>query len=277
MISNDVVLEVKDLSFSYVKDENVLKNISFKITKGEYCCLIGHNGSGKSTVSKLIMGLLEANKGEIFIFKQKLTENNLYDLRRNLGIIFQNPDNQFIASSVKEDIAFGLENDQVSEDKMDSIVKEYAYKVGMSEFLDKTPTMLSGGQKQRVAIAGVLARHPKIFIMDEATSMLDPKGKSEILSLIHKLKKEDEQLTVISITHDIQEAYNSDHVIVLDKGSKVLDGTPKEVFSYREKLLEYKLDIPFFLEIDDTLKKYNIDVKDAKNLEELVENLCKLR
>lgn len=275
-MNKEVVLEVKNLEFSYPScKEKVINDVSFQIYKGDYTCLIGHNGSGKSTIARLIMGLLEANKGDVIIFNEKLTVDNLYLLRSKLGIVFQNPDNQFIASSVKDDIAFGLENDCVDESKMNDIVIEYAKKVNMFDFLDKSPSLLSGGQKQRVAIAGVLARHPSILIMDEATSMLDPKGKEEILTFIHQLKKEDKDLTVISITHDISEAYNSDHVIVLDNGKKVLDDTPSKVFSNSSLLKEYKLDIPFYLELDEQLKIRGIDVKNASNIDQLVEVLCK--
>jgi energy-coupling factor transport system ATP-binding protein len=275
-MNNEVVLEIKNLEFSYPSSsKKVINDVSFKVYKGDYTCLIGHNGSGKSTIARLIMGLLEANKGDVIIFNEKLTSDNLYTLRSKLGIVFQNPDNQFIASSVKDDIAFGLENDCIEESKMDDIVVEYAKKVNMLDFLDKSPSLLSGGQKQRVAIAGVLARHPSILIMDEATSMLDPKGKEEILTFINHLKKEDKDLTVISITHDISEAYASDHVVVLDDGKKVLDDIPSVVFKDSNLLKQYKLDVPFYLELDEKLKEVGIDCKNASNIDQLVEVLCK--
>ncbi len=275
-MNKQVVLEVNHLEFSYPSTSlKAVKDVSFKIYKGEYTCLLGHNGSGKSTIARLIMGLLEANKGDILIFNEKLTEDNLYDLRKKLGIVFQNPDNQFIASSVKDDIAFGLENDCVEENKMKELVVEYAKKVNMQDYLEKSPSLLSGGQKQRVAIAGVLARNPSILIMDEATSMLDPKGKEEILYFIKQLKKENEDLTVISITHDIQEAYSSDHVIVLNDGQKVLDDVPSVVFKDSKLLKQYQLDIPFFMELDEKLKELGIDVKGASSTEELIKILCK--
>ncbi len=275
-MNKKVVLEVNHLEFSYPSTSlKAVKDVSFKIYKGEYTCLLGHNGSGKSTIARLIMGLLEANKGDILIFNEKLTEDNLYDLRKKLGIVFQNPDNQFIASSVKDDIAFGLENDCVEENKMKELVVEYAKKVNMQDYLEKSPSLLSGGQKQRVAIAGVLARNPSILIMDEATSMLDPKGKEEILYFIKQLKKENEDLTVISITHDIQEAYSSDHVIVLNDGQKVLDDVPSVVFKDSKLLKQYQLDIPFFMELDEKLNELGIDVKGASSTEELIKILCK--
>lgn len=275
-MNKEVVLQVNHLEFSYPSSNlKAVKDVSFEIYKGEYTCLLGHNGSGKSTIARLIMGLLEANKGDILIFNEKLTENNLYDLRKRIGIVFQNPDNQFIASSVKDDIAFGLENDCVEENKMKELVVEYAKKVNMFDFLDKSPSLLSGGQKQRVAIAGVLARNPSILIMDEATSMLDPKGKEEILYFIRQLKKENKDLSVISITHDIQEAYASDHVIVLNDGIKVLDDIPSQVFKDSNLLKQYQLDVPFFMELDEKLAKLGIDVKGASSIEELVNILCK--
>lgn len=278
MIENNVVLKVENLNFSYRinNDDLAIKDVSFSIKKGEYVALVGHNGSGKSTIAKILMGLLVADENsKITIFDMELNDENLYKIRKDLGIIFQNPDNQFIGSTVQEDIAFGLENNCVPNSKMQDIIDDYAKKVGMEKYLDKSPSLLSGGQKQRVSIAGVLARNPKIFIMDEATSMLDPKGKQEILNLIYSLKRANSELTVISITHDIQEAYQANHVIVLDDGKKVLDGSPKEVFKNRDLLLKYRLDIPFYLELDTQLALRGIDVKGASCLEELVDRLCK--
>jgi len=275
MIKNNVVLAIKNVSFMYHKDEPVLKDVSFEIKQGEYVALIGHNGSGKSTITKLIMGLLDLTDGEIYIYDEKLTNETLYSTRKHLGIVFQNPDNQFIASSVKEDIAFGLENDCVKEDRMKEIVLEYAKKVGMDEFLDKTPNLLSGGQKQRVAIAGCLARNPDILILDEATSMLDPKGKREILDLILKLKQEKPKLTILSITHDIDEAYQCDHIIVLNNGEKVLDGNKDEVFKDESLLKQYHLEIPFALKLKNELIKQGIDVSNCSNVKEIMEFLCK--
>ena len=200
-------LLIKDLVFSYDKKTTIFSGLSFHVEEGEYVSLIGHNGSGKSTLAKLIIGLLEAKEGKIEVFDQVLNEETVYQIRKNVGIIFQNPDNQFIGSTVEDDIAFGLENHLVPNDKMDDIILEYATKVGMDEFLKKEPSSLSGGQKQRVAIAGVLAMKPRLIIMDESTSMLDPKGKKEIRDLIVKLRQENPSLTILSITHDIEEAY----------------------------------------------------------------------
>lgn len=270
-----IAVELKNISFGYSQDITNIDDISFKVKRGEYLTLIGHNGSGKSTIARLITGLLLQRSGDINILGETMTDDNVLRLRRNIGIIFQNPDNQFIGSSVRDDIAFGLENDCVAEDRMEAIVDEYSQKVGMKNFLDKEPTNLSGGQKQRVAIAGALARHPQILIMDESTSMLDPKGKRGILDLIHRIKKEDENLTIISITHDIQEAYDSDHVIVIASGKKILDGTPDEVFNNSQRMIDLKLDIPFFKKLNIELENKGLAKYKSNSLESLVNKLCR--
>lgn len=274
MDNKPIAIELSHLEFQYDDSKKTIADVSFKVEQGEYAALIGHNGSGKSTIAKLIIGLLSQSKGEIKIFGEAMTDDNVLELRKKLGIVFQNPDNQFIASTVREDIAFGLENERVPEDKMETLVEEYGKKVGMSEFMDKAPSDLSGGQKQRVAIAGALVRKPKILILDEATSMLDPKGKREIISLIHKAKAEDKELTILSITHDIEEAYSSDHVIVLSDGKKMMDGKPSEVFSNEKELKELDLDLPFFRVLTEELKKDGVDVGNPSSLEELIKVLC---
>ena len=181
------LIEVKNLDFSYNETKKVIKNISFDIKKGDYVTIIGHNGSGKSTLARLLIGLLEAKSGSIKIDGLELNEENVYKIREKIGIVFQNPDNQFIGSTVRDDIAFGLENHMIPQGDMDDIINKYAKEVGLEEFLDKEPTALSGGQKQRVAIAGVLAMNPDIIIFDEATSMLDPRGKKDIKDIMRKL------------------------------------------------------------------------------------------
>jgi len=274
-MEENISVELENISFGYSKEVTNIDNISFKVKEGEYLTLIGHNGSGKSTIARLITGLLLQRKGNIKIFGETMTDDNVLKLRKDIGIIFQNPDNQFIGSTVRDDIAFGLENDCVPEDEMEGIIQEYAARVGMDEYLDKEPSNLSGGQKQRVAIAGALARHPKILIMDESTSMLDPKGKRGILNLIHKIKANDPLLTIISITHDIQEAYNSDHVVVISKGRKILDGTPDEVFADSKKMIDMKLDIPFFKKLNIELEKSDLSKYKSNSLESLVKKLCR--
>lgn len=280
-MSNKSAVRLEHLSYSYKNDDNIneedltINDVNFDIYEGEYVALIGHNGSGKSTLAKLIIGLYVQLKGQIYIFDQEMNDDNVYELRRNLGIIFQNPDNQFIGSTVRDDIAFGLENDCIDTDTMKVLVDEFAEKVGMKEYLDKEPSNLSGGQKQRVAIAGALARKPKILIMDEATAMLDPKGRRDIRNLIKKMKDENPGLTIISITHDIDEAYQADKVIVLNKGNVFLSGTPEEVFEQSDKLLSIKLDIPFFHKLNKELKKEGINIDGVGTLEGLVQKLCR--
>ena len=237
-------LEVKNLSFSYDESTHAVRHVSFAIEKGSYTTIIGHNGSGKSTIAKLLIGLLEKDEGEILIDDLPLNEENLMEIRSRVGIVFQNPDNQFIGSTVRDDIAFGLENHCVEQSKMDAIITEFAEKVNMSEYLESEPTRLSGGQKQRVAIAGVLAMAPEMIIFDESTSMLDPQGKDEINRVIRQLHEET-QLTIISITHDIEEVAKSDYVLVMDQGEIKMEGTPDEILLRDKELIRLHLDIPF--------------------------------
>lgn len=270
------ILEVKDLNFSYEEEGKTIDNVSFSVEEGSYTTIVGHNGSGKSTIAKLIMGLLESASGTITIDGIALNNKNLAKIRSRIGIVFQNPDNQFIGATVRDDIAFGLENHCVEPSMMDEIIDTNAALVKMSDFMDQEPTHLSGGQKQRVAIAGVLAMKPKLLIFDEATSMLDPDGKDEIKKVIMKLHKES-SLTILSITHDIDEVASSDYVVALDQGKVVLTGTPQEVFQQEKKLKEMKLDIPFSLKIADELKKRGVTVGRCITMEGMVNELCRLR
>ena len=266
-------IEVRNLSFSYDPRVRTIDHVSFDIPEGSYTTLIGHNGSGKSTIAKLLLGLLERAEGEIRIDGLDLTLENLREIRGKIGIVFQNPDNQFIGSTVRDDVAFGLENHCVPQEEMDGIIEKFAARVNMTEFLNSEPTKLSGGQKQRVAIAAVLAMRHKIIVFDEATSMLDPTGKREINALIKGLHK-DKRLTVISITHDIEEVAQSDNVIVVNKGQIALVGTPKEVFR-NEKLMEsMQLDIPFVYKVRNALKKKGIRISDELDMERVAEEVC---
>ena len=224
------LIEVKNVSFAYNENHNAVENISFNIEKGDYVTIIGHNGSGKSTLAKLIAGLLPLKEGEILIDGMKVDEEHIASIREKLGIVFQNPDNQFIGSTVRDDIAFGMENRQVPTEEMEPVIQEYAKKVGLSSYLDYEPQNLSGGQKQRVAIAGILAMKPDILIFDEATAMLDPKGKKEIKKLMYDLADGDD-ITVLSITHDIEEVLQSDDCVVLNKGKLFLHDKPEKVFA----------------------------------------------
>ena len=192
-------IRVEDLTFSYDKETNAVEHVSFSIEEGSYTTIIGHNGSGKSTIAKLLIGLLDKDQGHIYVDQDELSIDTLYDIRDKVGIVFQNPDNQFIGATVADDIAFGLENHQVETEKMQPIIERFAQKVKMTEYMQSEPTKLSGGQKQRVAIAGVLAMSPQILIFDESTSMLDPQGKAEINELIQEIHKES-NITIISIS-----------------------------------------------------------------------------
>lgn len=269
------VIEVKDLSFSYDQQHNAVEDVNFKIEEGSYTTIVGHNGSGKSTVAKLIAGLLEKNQGTIMIDGLELNDENAKEIRNRIGIVFQNPDNQFIGSTVRDDIAFGLENHCVPQEDMDEIIDTFAEKVGMTDYLNAEPTRLSGGQKQRVAIAGVLAMQPKILIFDEATSMLDPQGKKEIKNVIMDLHKES-NLTILSITHDIEEVCTSDYVVAMHEGHVAMCGTPDTIFQNRKKLKEIQLDLPFSMKLADELAKKGIKLKDTLTLEGTVKELCQL-
>ena len=274
---NKPIIEFKNINFSYdQEDELILKNVCFSINEGEYVCLIGHNGSGKSTIAKLLCGLLNYQDGEILINGIKLNDENLEALRKDIGIVFQNPDNQFIGSTVEDDIAFGLENRCIEREKMISLVHDFSKRVGMENFLSKQPEELSGGQKQRVAIAGILALDLKIIIFDEATSMLDPQGVEEIRKLVFDMRKKDPKLTFISITHDMEEAYLADKVICLKDGEVFLNDTPENVFKHEEELKSIGLGLPFIVKIKNDLLKHGIKIdENIKNIEELAGFLCK--
>ncbi|MBQ9154322.1 MAG: energy-coupling factor transporter ATPase [Solobacterium sp.] len=270
------IIDVKGLSFSYDNETKAVDDVSFSIEKGTYTTLVGHNGSGKSTIAKLIAGLLEKESGSIVIDGLELNEENLHAIRGKIGIVFQNPDNQFIGSTVQDDIAFGLENHCVPQQDMDAIIHEYAERVGMTKYLNTEPTHLSGGQKQRVAIAGVLAMKPEILIFDEATSMLDPQGKDGIKKMINELHRES-GLTIVSITHDIEEVTNSDYVIALSKGHVAMTGTPQEVFTDEKQLKQIQLELPFAMELSKELRRRGVNVSEELTMGRLVDALCRLR
>lgn len=271
----DKIIEINDLSFEYEEGLKTIDHISFDIKKGNYVAILGHNGSGKSTIAKLLIGLLEKKSGSIIVNGYELTLENLYRVRDSIGIVFQNPDNQFIGATVRDDIAFGLENTCVPQSEMEDIINTYAAKVKMSDFLDHEPTKLSGGQKQRVAIAGILAMAPSIIILDEATSMLDPMGRREINSLVKELNQE-KDITIISITHDIEEAKNADQVIMLNKGKIVANGKPSAILSDEQTLIKCELDIPFALKVAKGLDKLNIKTSQSLKEEVLIQELCQL-
>ena len=269
------IIKVENLCFEYEPGLKTIHNISFQIKKGEYVAILGHNGSGKSTIAKLLIGLLEKKSGNIIIDHKELNLENLYKIREKIGIVFQNPDNQFIGATVRDDIAFGLENICIPREKMDELIERYAKRVRMDQFLDHEPTKLSGGQKQRVAIAGILAMSPSIIILDESTSMLDPRGRKEINELIRELK-ENKEMTIISITHDIEEAKNADRILLLNKGEIVGDDQPETLLMNEKLLLDLHLDTPFALKVSRKLKAQGIQINETLNVEELEKQLCQL-
>ena len=270
------IIEVKNLNFSYDETSHTIDDVSFSVEKGTYTTIVGHNGSGKSTIAKLVAGLLEKDSGSILIDGLELNMENLYKIRSKIGIVFQNPDNQFIGSTVRDDIAFGLENHCVPQEEMDDIINTNAEKVRMTKYLDHEPSRLSGGQKQRVAIAGVLAMKPDILIFDEATSMLDPQGKDKIKKVISQIHEES-GLTILSITHDIDEVAGSDYVIAMKDGKIVMTGTPHEVFGDEAKLKEMMLDVPYSLKFARELENAGVKTDKHITMEGLVEELCRYR
>lgn len=268
-------LNVKNLLFSYDDEHIAVNDVSFSVNKGQYVTIIGHNGSGKSTLAKLIIGLLPSKSGEVIIDDMTLTEKNVYEIREKIAIVFQNPDNQFIGATVRDDIAFGLENRQVKSEAMNDIIVEYSTKTDMKDYLDHEPTKLSGGQKQRVAIAGALAMAPELLVLDEATSMLDPKGRKEVNELVGKLHLES-KMTILSITHDIEEVSMSDFVIVMNEGKIVLQGTPQEILMKTSTLVDLALDVPFSVKFYNAMKNQGITLSTPYDIEGMVEELCQL-
>ena len=254
------IIDVKDLSFRYKESQEYynLKDITFHVKRGEWLSIVGHNGSGKSTTVRLIDGLLEAESGEIVIDGQRLTEENVWNIRRQIGMVFQNPDNQFVGATVEDDVAFGLENQGLPRQEMKKRVEEALDLVGMLDFKKREPARLSGGQKQRVAIAGVVALRPAILILDEATSMLDPEGRRELIETVQGIRK-DYDMTVISITHDLEEVAMSDRVLVMKKGSIESTSSPRELFS-RNDLDQIGLDDPFSNQLKHSLSQNGYDL-----------------
>ena len=254
------IIDVKNLSFRYKESQEYydVKDITFHVKRGEWLSIVGHNGSGKSTTVRLIDGLLEAESGEIVIDGQRLTEENVWNIRRQIGMVFQNPDNQFVGATVEDDVAFGLENQGLPRQEMKKRVEEALDLVGMLEFKKREPARLSGGQKQRVAIAGVVALRPAILILDEATSMLDPEGRRELIKTVQGIRK-DYDMTVISITHDLEEVAMSDRVLVMKKGSIESTSSPRELFS-RNDLDQIGLDDPFSNQLKHSLSQNGYDL-----------------
>lgn len=279
-MTTDNIIKIKNISFTYPEsDSPAIDQLSFEIPRGSWTSIIGHNGSGKSTIVRLINGLLVPNENEdsfIEVDGTKLTDDSVWDIRNKVGVVFQNPDNQFVGATVADDVAFGLENRGVTRSEMVKIVPEAIKAVGMTDYTHTEPANLSGGQKQRVAIAGIIAIRPKVIILDEATSMLDPEGRDRILKTVHQMQ-DDYNLTVIAITHDIDEASLADNVIVMDDGHLITQGTPKDVFAQAELLKEIGLDIPFYMQVKQALLENEFPIPEQVNSEkELIKYLCQL-
>lgn len=257
------IIEVKHLSYKY--DENqrpALKDVSFDVHAGEWLAIVGHNGSGKSTLAKSLDGLLPFTEGTVTVDGIRLTPETVWDVRSKIGMIFQNPDNQFVGATVEDDVAFGLENRQIPRADMLPRVQAAMEEVGMAEFAQREPSSLSGGQKQRVALAGIVAIAPDILILDEATSMLDPQGRSDMLKLVRQLRAS-QQLTVISITHDIDEAAGADRILVIDDGQLIEEAQPATIFERGERLVDMGLDLPFTAKLKIALQKRGVTVPTA--------------
>ncbi len=271
------IIEVKNLSYlyDYKSEDYILKDVSFHVKQGEWLSIVGHNGSGKSTTVRLIDGLLEAESGDIIISGDKLTADNVWEKRRQIGMVFQNPDNQFVGATVEDDVAFGLENQGIDYPMMVKRVHEALELVGMQNFKEREPARLSGGQKQRVAIAGVVALQPDIIILDEATSMLDPEGRLELIRTVKKIKDKN-HLTVISITHDLDEISLSDRVLVMKNGQVESTATPRELFS-RPDLEDLGLDQPFVNQVKAAMIQTGLTLPETYLTEkELQEQLWEL-
>ena len=272
------IIEIKNLSFQYEgSSKKVLKNLNIDIKEGEFICVLGHNGSGKSTLAKLINAQYIPTEGDILVGNMNTKDDDsLWDIREMCGMVFQNPDNQLVATIVEEDVAFGPENLGVPREELRKRVDDCLELVGMSEYKRHSPALLSGGQKQRIAIAGILAMNPKCLLMDEPTAMLDPQGRKDILDTVLKLREMGK--TIIHITHYMEECVNADRIIVINEGNVVLEGTPREVFSNVVQMKEIGLDVPEPTEISYLLNKSNINVRaDVLTVDELVEALESVR
>lgn len=276
---NDVkeILSLDHISYTYESEDEeprkAIDDVSFTVQDGEWIAIVGHNGSGKSTLAKLMIGLMYPDEGKVHVFLEELNADTVWEIRSRMGIVFQNPDNQFVGSTVQDDVAFALENNGVPYEKMVPRVHESLAQVKMEAFLDHEPHHLSGGQKQRVAIAGALALRPQMLILDEATSMLDPQGREEVIRVVDELKNAT-GLTVLSITHDLEEVLLADRVIVMNEGKVMMTGKPEEIFAHGDQLESIGLDLPFALRVSRELRKKGIDIQGEHMTEkELVNEL----
>ena len=281
------MIKVKDLTFEYIRrdeDGNVesintaIDNVNIKVSKGDFIAILGANGSGKSTLAKHINALLYPTKGSVWVNGLNTQEEkNLWDIRQSAGMVFQNPDNQIIAAVVEEDVGFGPENIGIPTNEIWERVEKSLKAVGMLEYRSHSPNKLSGGQKQRVAIAGIMAMKPECIILDEPTAMLDPDGRKEVISTIRELNKK-EKVTILLITHHMEEVTSADKVIVMNQGKVVMQGKPREIFSKVDEIKSYRLDVPQVTELAFELKKAGLDLPEGVlTVEELVEAINKLK
>ena len=281
-MKNDSIIIIKDLTFDYIRDDGegiirAVDHVSLEFRRGTFTAILGKNGSGKSTLAKNLNGLLLPTEGEVLVngFDTR-DEEHIWDIRQTAGMVFQNPDNQLVSAIVEDDVAFGPENLGVDPQEIRRRVDKALESVNMGQFKKKPPHLLSGGQKQRIAIAGVVAMRPQCIIFDEPTAMLDPKGRQEIMKIIHELHQDG--ITVILITHFMEEAAEADRVIVMHEGKVFLDGTPAEVFSQGQRIKEVNLDIPLAVEIGDRLRAKGVNVpSDIISTEEMVDFICQYR
>ncbi len=275
---NDTIISVKDVSFTYEEAaEAALSHVTMDVKRGEFLAVLGHNGSGKSTLAKLLNALYLPSEGQVTVCGfDTVDEEHLWDIRQQAGMIFQNPDNQIVATVVREDVAFGMENLGVPHGEMVKRIDEALAAVRMTDHAESAPHQLSGGQKQRVAIAGILAMQPSVIIADEATAMLDPSGRREVLKTIRRLNRE-KGITVVWITHFMEEAAQADRIVVMNKGQSVLTGTPREVFEQVETLREMHLDVPHMTDLSQDLRRAGMPLPAGiLTVEEMAEEVCKL-
>lgn len=278
-MSDAVHIRVKDLTYRYEPDAlPAVSDVSLDIPRGQFVAILGHNGSGKSTLAKLLNGLFQPTSGSVLVSGMDTNDDDkIWDIRRTAGMVFQNPDNQLVATQVYDDVAFGLENIGVPTEDMPARIEEALKMTGMSEFKTRAPHLLSGGQKQRVAIAGILAMKPEALVLDEATAMLDPQGRKEVLQTVQRLNSE-QGITVVWITHFMEEAAAAARVIVMDHGSIAMDGTPKEIFSRVNSLRSLKLDVPPMTALAHLLREKGIEVDEhlltVDDMAKEVKRLC---
>lgn len=275
------MLNAKNVYFSYNSDpleKLVLNNVNISVNEGEFVVILGHNGSGKSTIAKHFNAILTPSSGDVLVGELNTKEeDNIWNIRQKAGMVFQNPDNQIVGTIVEEDVAFGPENLGVPTKEIRTRVDEALEAVNMTDYKTHGPHLLSGGQKQRVAIAGVLAMKPKCIILDEPTAMLDPKGRKEVITTIKRLNKE-EKITIVLITHYMEEAAEADRIIVMDSGEPIIEGTPREVFKEVKRLKDIGLDVPQMTELSYKLRQSGVALKeDILTIEEMVDEICQLK